>query len=175
MHYIDYFWKNGKPVGRGAASSEDPPNYTYKVVSDPYFKRISLERYQNGVWDSAIYDSLLLDFRKLNERDQLAWQKVIIDEKPGFQFCLIRDHDDRVVFLEKHQFVNNMPVSCEIFSPQGLPLAVQKISYTSLGQAFNGVTLYDNCGRVILKKIYNVDENSLEFTDLVEEIWDTEK
>lgn len=173
-YFNDYFWRNGKPIGRGVVSTT-PQQHTYKIVSDPYFKRISLERYNNGVWDSVIYDSQLLDFRKLNERDQLAWQKEIIEELPDQQTCLIRDHDDRVVFLEKHQFQKNMPAQCEIFSPQGLLLAIQKISYKFRGDIYDGVTLLDGNGRTILKKIYVFDEISRQFTDLLEENWDTEK
>ncbi len=174
-YFSDYYWKNGKPTGRGVVSTPDSETYCYKIVSDPYFKRISLERYKNGIWDSVLYDSLLLDFRKLNERDQLAWQKEILSEEQDHAVCLIRDQDDRVVFLEKHLISEKMPVSCEIFSPQGTHLANQKINYCFRGDAFNGVTLSDPNGRIILKKIYAFDEHSLQFAELLEEIWDTGK
>lgn len=164
--FLDYQWKNGKPVGRQAAMPSAP--LCYKIVADPYYKRISVECYREGKWDSLIYDSVFLDFRRLNERDQLAWQKEILPSSSVSEAdCLIRDQDDRVVFLEKHQLKDGVSVSCKIFSPHGTLLAHQEMHYVCWGAAFNGVTLSDSTGRLALKKVYAFDEQTFQFTDLL--------
>jgi hypothetical protein len=170
--FCDYSWKAGKPVGKGVVKQDSgvPFQSCYKIVIDPYYKRISVESYQAGKWHSLVYDSALLDFRKLNERDQMAWQRETILSLPDEAVCLIRDHDDRVICMEKHRLKDNIPISCEILSPQGILLAIQKMHYTALGDLFNGVTFLDSTGRQVLKKVYAVDEQTFEFTDLLEEI-----
>lgn len=169
-YFSDYCWKNGKPVGKGVLLEPYPDHTYYKIVADPYYRRISVEGYRQGRWESLIYDSIWLDFRKLNERDQLAWQKEVIAETATTIDSLIRDQDDRVVLLEKHFFKDNIPVECGIYSPQGIHLATQKMHYMPWGESFNGVTLWDSTGRVVLKKVYEFDENLFEFTLLLEEI-----
>ena len=172
VFFLDYYWKEGKPVGRQAVTLEEASALkivSYKIVIDPYYKRISVECYLEGKWHSVVYDSFLLDFRKLNERDQLAWQKeVLSSSNDGNEVsCLIRDQEDRVVVLEKHQLKNGVPISCKIFSPHGVLVASQEMHYLSWGGAFNGVILLDTSGRVVLKKTYAFDEESFQFTDLL--------
>lgn len=164
----DYYWKNGKPVGKqpiGAIHPDDRPYY--KIVIDPYFKRISVEQYENHHWNSTVYDSLLLDFRKLNEREQLSWQKVVQFSDSEKVECIIRDHDDRVICIEKHILSHTLPVECRLYSPLGAHLATQKISYQSKGDPFNGVTLFDATGRRVREKRYEWDLHSQEFTNLL--------
>jgi hypothetical protein len=168
-YYTDYSWKNGKPVGKGACTTLPSEGVFFKIVADPYFKHISVERYENNRWHSVIYDSSCLDFRKLNERDQRAWHNETLNESTDFLDCLIRDQDDRVVYIEKHEFKKNIPVECRIFSPHGNLLATQKMHYKEWGAPFNGVTLSDSMGRLVLKKTYDFDPHTFEFTDLIAE------
>ncbi len=141
----------------------------FKIIADPYYKHISIEKYVDGKWDSVVYDSSRLDFRKMNERDQRAWQKEVLVETADSVECLIRDQDDRIVFLEKHSFKNNVPIECQVFSPNGILLATQKMHYTEWGSAFNGVTLSDSLERLVLKKTYDFDPQTFEFTTLMSE------
>lgn len=169
-YFCDYSWKAGKPVGRGVVSGDDPEQLCYKIVADPYYKKISVESYRAGKWQSVVYDSSLLDFRRLNERDQNAWQKEVISSEANEVVCLIRDQDDRVVCLEKHQLKEEIPVACQIYSPHGIYIGCQKMHYIAWGDAFNGVTLSDSTGRMVLKKVYAFDEETFEFTELLEEV-----
>lgn len=169
-YFSDYTWKNGKPVGKGVLSEPLLGQLYYKIVADPYYRRISVECYKDDHWHSLIYDSVLLDFRRLNERDQLAWQKEVLSSETNKVECLIRDQDDRVICMEFHQLKDNIPVECQIFSPHGIHLATQKLHYVCWGESFNGVTLSDNSGRLVLKKTYDFDEELFEFTNLLEEI-----
>ena len=41
-HYRNYYWKMGKPYGTDPIDPLQAPA-TYKIVADPYFKRISIE------------------------------------------------------------------------------------------------------------------------------------
>ena len=61
----------GKPYGRDII---DPTvaSTSYKIVSDPYFRRFSVEKYQFLQFEKVVYDSYLLDFRHLTVKDQTA-------------------------------------------------------------------------------------------------------
>ncbi len=80
-----------------------------------------------------------------------------------------------MLYLERHTLKDNVPIRCEIFSPQNHLLAIQKMSYIPWGGNFNGVTLYDASERVVLVKLYELDSESMEFTDLIEEKSDAKK
>lgn len=165
--WLDYCWKNGKPVGKEPLRSDGSDQPYYKIVIDPYFKRISVEQYKNNFWYSTVYDSLLLDFRKLSEREQLSWQKTIQSSDAENVECVIRDHEDRVICIEKHRLNQSLPVECKLYSPLGALLAMQKISYSVKGDAFNGVTLFDATGRPVREKRYEWDPHAQEFTALL--------
>jgi hypothetical protein len=146
--YNDYFWKEGKPYGLMASNSLE--NISYKIVADPYYKRISIEQYAGGNFIKNIYDSALFDFRHLQPIHQTAWQKTTVEEKEGFITCHIR----------------------KAYSPQGILISMQNIYYTSLQDSFDGVILCDSNSHPIMFKRYQWDAENEEFSDLIEECWD---
>lgn len=160
----DYTWINGIPYGVGEGS-------TYKIVSDPYRKRISLEEYEDGLFVRVIYDSALLNFRHLNPVDQMAWEKKQVGDK-----CYIRDQDDRLLYIEEYAFdVSGRCKSCTIRSPHGVLLATSRLYYEELRDSFNGVVLFDVNGKAVLQKRYKMDEESGEFGELIAEERDMRK
>lgn len=168
MHkaYKDYHWKNGKPYGKTLTT--DLSGITYRIVVDPYYKRFSLEEHENDHFKRLIYDSALFDFRHLKKPEQAQWLRHPLSEHKN----LIRDEVDRLILIESYTFENNLCRLCQITTPHGTPIALQKISYESLGDPFNGVTLYDINETPILKKNYAFDPEKEEFTDLISECWE---
>lgn len=146
----------------------------FKIVSDPYFKHISIEKYRFGQFVETIYDSRLLNFRHLNPAEQTAWQREILQETEEKVVCLIRNPEDRVIFKEIHSYEQNLCRECRIYSPHDLLLSIQKIFYTQLRDPFNGVILYDNHDHTVMIKRYAIDEGG-EFTHLLEEQWSPQK
>jgi hypothetical protein len=169
-YYRDYYWKKGKPYGHEVATTTN--GKTYKIVTDAYGKRFSIEQYQEGLFDKTIYDSLLLDFRHLNPVNQMAWQKEVIAENEQTVTCLLRNQDDRAILLETHYFDNKRCRSCKISSIHGLPLSTHRMYYQSLQDPFNGVVLYDLENRPVMVKTYQTDSETDEFTILLSEEWD---
>lgn len=167
QHYKDYYWKNGRPRGKGA--TQNPSDETFRIVSDPYFKWITVEKYLNGYFQRIVYDSQRLNFRKLDPND--AWQRVTIKESDTVAECLIRDHDDRVVYIEVHSFEKGISRKCELLSPNRELLSRHEISYTALGDTFDGVTLYDATGRTVMEKRYALSEDG-SFGELLSENWE---
>ncbi|MCB1135609.1 MAG: hypothetical protein KDK78_05005, partial [Chlamydiia bacterium] len=141
------------------------------ILSDPYHKRLSVERYAYGVYAETVYDSNLFDFRHLNPQSQVAWKREILDETAEHTFGLVRNIDDRVIYKEHCAYRDGHCVESRIEAPQGLAVAVQKIYYKSLGDAENAVVLYDRIGQAVMWKVYTVGEDG-EFLELVEEHWD---
>lgn len=174
-HYQDYLWREGIPYGLNALEDSNIQNQqiTFKIISDPYKKRISIEKYIDLQFNELIYDSYLLDFRSLKSSDQTAWQKTLIKETPDSTVCLIRNQDDRMIFFEECFFEKDFCRTCQIRSPQGIPLSLHKMYYQVLNDSFNGVTLFDNLGHLVMFKQYATDEISGEFTDVIKENWDT--
>ncbi len=174
--YYDYFWKNGKPYGVGAVhDSSIPEKEVYKVIADPYYKRISLEKYRIGLFESIIYDSALFDFRHLKLAEQLAWQKTLDFEDKDSAISLIRNQDDRIVLKESYTFEALRCRKCQISSPHGIPLGIQHLHYKALGDNINGVVLFDINFHPVMYKLYEIDETSGEFSQLLEEEWNMEK
>lgn len=170
-HYADYFWKDGIPCGRGtveAISTKD----TYKIVSDPYYKRVSIEKYLLGKFAEVIYDSVFLDFRHLKKPEQTAWQKIPITENEEFVVCLIRNQDDRVLYTETHQFSEGLCRECRVTTPQGILISTHRMYYTTLGDRFDGVILYDALDHPVMVKRYEFDEKDKQYTTLLGEDWD---
>lgn len=170
-HWKDYFWKEGRPNGKGALDPENIQGTSYKIVADPYFKRISIEKYLDGHFVASIYDSALFNFRHLKPAEQAAWQKKVVSEEQERMVCHIYNQDDRLILIEEYLFDNHLCRECRSFSPQRVPISVQKIFYTALSDPFNGAILYDMEGKIVLSKRYEVDENGT-FTTLIEEKWD---
>lgn len=172
-HYKDYIWKNGKPYGCAALLENTPlVGISYKVIADPYYKRISIELYQDGIYQKTIYDSALFDFRHLKPVEQNAWQKQTITESADKMICHIRNQDDRLVLIEEYTFDDNLCVECRSYSPHGNLVAIQKIYYQSKQATFDGVLLYDTNDHLVVSKYYKVNEANGEFSELIEECWD---
>lgn len=169
IHYRDYVWKEGIPYGIGATN--DCKGMTYKIAMDPYRKRIAIERYENNVFCSVVYDSALLDFRHLKPAEQTAWQKVILSENSEKIVAAIYNQDDRLALIETYSFEGKFCRKCVSTSSHGIVLSHQKIFYQVLGDAFNGVLLQDINQHPVMFKRYESDSEG-EFTELIEEIWD---
>lgn len=174
MHifYKNYYWKNGKPYGR---EEVDPlkNSYSYRIVTDPYFKRFSIEKYCGKQFEGIIYDSMLLDFRHLTEKDQQAWQREVLREEKNQTICLLRNHEDRAVLTETLTYEKNLCRSCLISTVHGIPIAIQQMYYSLLKDPFNGVVLYDRENRPVMRKTYEFEGG--EFTQLLKEEWDLSK
>lgn len=176
QHYSDYVWKQGLPYGIRPCTQNIPLHgSTYKIVSDPYHKRNSIEHYIDRNFKGVIYDSALFDFRQLKLGEQLAWQKSIISETENVAVSHIRNQDDRLILIEKYAFEKNYCKECRAFAPQGILISVQKIHHTALNDPFNGVTLFDAHDHPVMLKKYKLDENTGEFSDLLEEKWSLER
>jgi len=168
-HYQDYYWKNGKPYGRHVI---DPLSLvTYRVIVDPYYKRFSVEKYQSGKFDELIYDSLLLDFRHLTPQHQMAWQKELLAEEESETTYLLKNQDDRAVYIERNIFKNSRCHACILYSIHGLFLSIHRIYYQDWDN-FNGVVLFDREQRPVMQKSYALNAGSDSFTTLLSEQWD---
>lgn len=169
-YYRDYRWIDGIPYGIDPIE-EIVSMDTYKIVMDPYRKRISIEKYSLGQFFTVIDDSYLLDFRHLKKPEQTAWQKLPILEEPDQTVCLIRDQDDRVLFLETHLFSKELCRECRVNSPHGIPLSVHRMFYTIYHDPFDGVILYDSNEHPVMMKRYEFDAGLQQYTTLLEEQW----
>ena len=169
-YYDDYVWKNGIPYG--IRPCEEISLLSYKIAADPYNKRISIEQYRNGSFAAVIYDSALFDFRQLKLGEQLAWQKTTISETSTNAVCHIRNQDDRLILVEEYIFEGNRCRKCLTSSPQGIPLSIQEILYKELQDPYNGVVLFDANQHPVMLKEYELDENTGEFSNLLNEQWE---
>lgn len=164
LHFRNYFWKEGKPVGKDPS---DATGETFKVITDPYRKRFSVESYSAGKFVDVVYDSNLFDFRHLKSAEIEAWQRECIDGLPNRS--LIRNIDERVILMEEAHFEGDLCTGCTLYSPQGIWIATQKMHLTSKGDAFNGVSLMDKLKRPVLIKEYSIEEGA--FSLLLQEKW----
>jgi hypothetical protein len=171
QYYDDYVWKNGKPYGIGPTTTPEK-GLSYKIVSDPYYKRISIEKYLSGDFFSLVYDSALFDFRTLKPAEQTAWQKTSLPEHEGKARCAIRNQDDRLILIEEYQFKGVFCWKCRSTTPHGILVAVQKMFYKSLKDPFDGVILYDVNEHPVIFKLYAIDALTKDFSELLEEEWD---
>lgn len=168
-HFKDYYWKGGIPYGISA--TEDLSEKNYKIVMDPYRKRISIEVYDKSVFSEVAYDSALFDFRHLKSPEQAAWQKVTVKDEENSMECLIRNQDDRLVFFETYWFEQGLCRDCVATSPHGYPLSKQHMFYKFLKDPINGVLLLDRHERPVMYKLYDADPHTGEFTKLLKEEW----
>ncbi len=152
--HAKYRWERGKPIGEKLSESG------FRILSDPYGKRFMIEEVAVGDFQRIIYDSLLFDFRKLQEREQVGWSKEWISDEQ----LLVRDRDHLPLFIETYQYEGDRPKSCQLSTPHGLLFANQEI----ISDPFHGVILKDLLGQVIMKKEYEVDDNG-EFTTLLKQ------
>lgn len=173
MHkfYRDYYWENGRPRGQDLQQTQE--EICYRIVVDPYYKRYSIEKYENQQFLDVIYDSALFDFRWLKPQEQVAWQKVKVVENEKEMTCLIKNQDDRVIAVEKYYFEEDLCRRSEMFYPNGKQLATQVISYTKLGDEKNLVILLDAYSHPVVIKEYEADEDTGEFSLMIKEDWNT--
>lgn len=173
-YFRNYYWKNGSPKGWQKVSNDElvSDETYYKIITDPYFKHISVEKYFGQTYDSTPYDSLLMDFRRLNEMQQLAWQRIILSESENEIVSLLKDQNDRVVYKEVHFIEKGLCRQCEVFTPQGFLVSCHKMHYEHLQDSFNGVTLFDRLSKPVIKKVYEIDESKTAYKDLIEETKD---
>ena len=169
-YFRNYYWNKGKPIGIEISTSNEAE--TFKIISDPYKKRFSIEKYVFGVFSSVIYDSNLFDFRHLDREENAAWQREVLEELPHQVRSFIRSIDDRIILIEEAFFEEDCCTFCKIFSPHGIWIATQKILYKSRGGAFDGVVLSDKTDRPILIKRYNIEAGTDKFTTLLSEEWE---
>lgn len=169
-YFRDYVWKNGIPYGLQPITQE-ADEMAYKIISDPYRKRISIEKYIHHAFASVVYDSALLNFRQLKNPEQTAWQKTY--DTPLRTF--IRNEDDRLLFIETYQFKDHLCTECHVHSPHGLFLSLHKMHYKHFGDSFNGVILYDTNQHPVMIKHYEFDKPLKQFTKLIKEEWEIEK
>ena len=171
-YYKDYYWKDGLPQGIQHIPEEiAKEGVSYKIPSDPYHRRLCIEKYNGESFVEVVYDSALFNFRHLHPVHQTAWQKTLIHETDTDSICHIRNQDDRLVLIENYRFEQGLCRECSTTSPHGILVSIQKISYTALGDPFNGVILYDSNDHAVMSKKYQFDVDSQEFTDLLEEQW----
>lgn len=173
-HYLDYYWKSGKPYGKGKTNPFESP-VSYKIIADPYYKRISVEKYSFLTFDTVIYDSLLLDFRHLTLKDQIAWERITLKEENNKTTSLLRDQYDRSLFIEIVTFEGNQSKTCHVRSIHGISLCTHRMFYQEWQDPFNGVILYDNENRRVMQKIYEINLVTKEFTNIIKEEWNMEK
>lgn len=171
--YADYFWQKGVPKGRRKIGVPPSSAICYKIITDPYRKRFSIEQYEKGAFKQVVYDSIYLDFRRLKPSEQQGWQQEVISQSDREIVCLIRNQEERVLYREIQEFEGSFCRSCSLYAPQGLLLSIHRMSYTALGDAFDGTLLYDGHTRLVLAKRYQSSEQG-EFTELLEERWDLE-
>lgn len=171
LYYSDYVWKNGKPYGIKPVDLPEK-GMAYKVIADPYYKRISVEKYLDENFVCIVYDSALFDFRSLKPAEQIAWQKNVLPERNEKAKCAIRNQDDRLILIEEYEFENIFCRECRSTTPHGILVAVQKMFYCSLKDPFDGVVLYDVNAHPVIFKRYNIDPLTKDFAELLEEEWD---
>lgn len=161
----DYTWKEGLPYPKDDVDPSKEQT-TYRIVHDPYHKRITIERYTNGRFDCVGYDSALLDFRHLSEATQTAWRQKVEEER-----TLLYDEHDRLLLIETYQFDQGRCIICQLAAPQGIPIGQQRLYYEDRKDPFSGVVLSDLFLKPVLLKRYALSSDG-EFTTLLEERWD---
>ena len=172
-YFSDYFWKGGWPVGKGLLADEawHSCEIAYRIVHDSFQKHVTVEKYANGSFVEVIYDSLLLDFRKLQPERQAVWKKEIISQTATEEKSLIRDETDRILYKELYHFHEGRCHVCETRSCHGLLLSRQELSYKNRGDSFDGMILYDTNAHPVMSKQYTLDEEG-QFEQVTKECWD---
>lgn len=169
-HYRNYYWEDALPKGLSPVDlNEDPQAISYKIISDPYHKWISIEKYLGKAFQKVVYDTALFDFRCLKPEKHIAWQKTPSGESEDGS--LIRNQDDRIVLFELYSFVGNRCSKCFASTPHGFPVSTQRIYWKALGDLVDGVALFDQEGRPVMYKLYKTDPETGEFSELIEEKW----
>lgn len=169
-HFKDYDWNNGRPTGLDIVDPAAAP-LSYKIVSDPYFKWITIEKYHYAAFKETVYDSALLNFKKLTEVDQTAWRREVLSEEGQRINTLLRNQDDRAILFETLHFERERCRQCVTTSIHGMLLCRHRMYYRSFDDPFDGVVLYDRESKPVLTKLYEYDASTGEFTTLIKESW----
>lgn len=170
IHYRNYCWKRGLPYGTNPAENKE--GTTYKVLSDPYHRQVFVEEYWNGTFLRIVYDSRLLNFRKLSPQEQTAWEREVVSEEADTLVTHLRNQDDQLIIIEIMTFQDGLCRKCQLTSPHGVVLSEHRMHYRQLGDSFDGVTLHDSVGKAVMIKEYAFDEEDRSFTDLLSEEWE---
>jgi hypothetical protein len=170
FYYITYLWKNGLPIGKNPQGDADQLPTAYKIIQDPYKKHISIEKYSQGAFSHVVYDSQFLDFRNLNPRQQKAWSKQIIHKTPNKITHLIRDINDRTLYIEENMFEDSLCLQCRVTTPHGFPLGINRMFYQERGDRFNGAVFFDPENNPVVIKKYTMENQT--FLELIQEEWD---
>lgn len=170
IHYRNYCWKRGLPYGVQPADTKE--GTTFKVLSDPYHRQVFVEEYLDGSFVRLVYDSRLLNFRKLSPQDQTAWEREAVHEEVNILVTHLRNQDDQLTVIETMTFQKGLCRHCRLTSPHGILLSEHQMHYRQLGDAFDGVTLKDSLGKPVMVKSYLFDEEQQTFTDLLSEDWE---
>jgi hypothetical protein len=148
--YRDYAWKKGSPHGfkRGAHLK----GISYRILSDSYQKKVVIERYKNRKFDLCIYDSSLIDFRKLKNQEgkELWYSEELSFKKSDLESALVRDECDRAVVIERYHYLEGTLVETEIFTPHQILIARQKFTYFSEDQLL--MKFYDVEGKLVFEE-----------------------
>lgn len=169
MFFKDYCWRKGRPFGINALQSPlEEGVLAYKIVADPYLKRLSVESYRNDFFEGTIYDSTLLDFRSLMCEIPPSWERSSLG---GLVTAVVRDICDRAIWTEEYAYEGEYCRLCRVHSAHGLLLSTHRLFYTVLGDKCDGVILYDAAGKAVFAKRYDVDEEGA-FSTLLEENWE---
>lgn len=171
-YFCDYCWRKGRPYGK--KQTERSASVAYKIVTDPYHRRYSIERYVSGRFESVVYDSILLDFRRLNESWYDAWERELVESSERHVVTILKDEEGRARIRETSHYRGGVPVQCDLESIHGVLVAVQKIYRTSFDDPWNGVILLDREGRPVMQKLYDIVDVG-EFGALREEHWEGER
>ena len=159
----DYYWHEGipKPIGDGKR---------YRVVSDPYHKWITIEKYRGDHLVEVVYDSHLLDFRSLKPLQQVGWRKEMIIESPNLVKQWLFNEDDRAILIEEMFYERGNCRKCRVLYPCGRLLTEHHLYYKSLKDPFNGVVLNDANAHPVMMRAYK-DFVDGEWTELLQESW----
>jgi hypothetical protein len=106
---------------------------------------------------------------------QTAWRKEFIAETPTKTVALIRNEDERAILIETSFYENQLCRECQVSSIHGVLISTHKILYSTCGDPFNGVILYDSEKHPVMLKQYEVENHSSLFTQLLKEEWNMEK
>jgi hypothetical protein len=166
MDYEDYYWDKGVPKGRNLSAQQGQT--TYKIFSDPYRKRYSVEEYHAGAFQKVLYDSSLFDFRSLFKEEDASWQRETISETATSAHTLIRNMEERIVLKEELNYTPEGDCTgCTLYSCHGVLLGRQMIFNQNQGAPFNGVEFRDVSGRIVLQKEYEKNQETGAFETLI--------
>lgn len=166
MEYDDYYWDKGVPKGRKRTTPKEKTSY--KILSDPYRKRFSVEEYLEGSFQKILYDSNLFDFRSLFKGEDASWQRETLSETATSAHTLIRNMEERIVLKEELCYDSQGNCTgCTLYSPHGVLLGQQTILDRTHGAPFDGVEFRDASGRIVLQKEYEKNKETGAFENLI--------